>query len=232
MITTTTIERSPMMLRAAIAAGAVLGLFIVLMTLLRYPASPSQTVLYYVALALFAVCIVIPVVGLRPSSRPGQRATWRFSALFGLLIGALWMVEIFTGNLIAVGSSASIGVYRLSTLLAFALPLVAGVIGAYTERRVRSGIAIGFWSGLISGLIAFFTLMAVAYLFMGTMQHDPQTLREYAHSGERTLSTYIVGDFLVGGCSHLLLIGMVYGTILAAIGAVVGKAAAAASPTR
>jgi hypothetical protein len=47
-------------------------------------------VLYYVALALLAVCIVIPVEGLRPSSMPGQRATWRFSAIFGLLIGALW----------------------------------------------------------------------------------------------------------------------------------------------
>ena len=123
-------------------------------------------------------------------------------------------------------------VYRFTSLLAYALPLVAGAVGTYSTQRVRSGIAVGFWSGLLSGVIAFLTLMAVAYLFMGTLQHDPQTLQEYAHSGERTLSTYIVGDFLFGACSHLLLIGMVYGTIMAAIGAVVGKAAAVTSTTR
>jgi hypothetical protein len=232
MITTTTIERSSMLLRATLAGGTVLGFLIVLMTRLRYLASPSQTALYYAALGLLAVCIVIPLVGLRPARTPQQCITRRLSTLFGLLMGALWMVEILTGNLIAVGSGASIVVYRVSTLLAFVLPLVAGAVGAYSTQQVQSGIAVGFWSGLISGLIAFLTLMAVAYLFMGTLQHDPQTLHEYAHSGERTLSTYIVGDFLVGGCSHLLLIGMVYGTIMATIGAVVGKAAAAASSTR
>ena len=42
MLTTTTMGRSSMLLRASIAAGAALGVLIVLMTLLHYPASPSH----------------------------------------------------------------------------------------------------------------------------------------------------------------------------------------------
>jgi hypothetical protein len=231
MTTTTTIEAPPWFLRTALVAGAVLGFLFSLLALLRYPASPSQTLLYYVAFGLLALCTAVSLVGLRPSRTPGWGSTWRLGILFGLLIGALWIVEILAGNLIAVGSGAGIMIYRLATLAAYTLPLVAGAVGAYAHKSVRYGIAVGFWSGLISGLIAFLTLMLIAYAFMGILQRDTQTLSEYARSGEPTLSTYIVGDFLFGSCSHLLLIGVLYGTALATVGALFGKAAAPVTTT-
>jgi hypothetical protein len=224
MTVTTAPEHPPTFLRPALVGGAMLGFLFALVTLLRYPASPSQTLLYYIALGLLALCAVVPIVGLRPSATPQHGSLWRLSIVFGLLIGALWVVEILAANLIAVGTGINLAVYRAATYAAFLLPLGAGGVGAYRLRRITGGILVGFWSGLMSGLIAFLTLMFIAYVFMATLQHDPQTLREYAHSGERTLSTYIVGDFLFGGCAHLLLIGVLYGTALATVGALIGKA--------
>jgi hypothetical protein len=223
-------ERPPALLRPALVAGALLGVLFALVALLRYPASPAQTLLYYVALGLLALAAVVAFVGLRPASAAQDGAVWRLSITFGLLIGALWMVEMLAANVIAVGTGINQVVYEAATLAAFALPLVSGGLAAYRLRRVSSGIVVGFWSGLISGLIAFLTLMSIAYAFMATLQHDPQTLREYAHSGERTLSTFIVGDFLFASCAHLLLIGVLYGTALATVGALFGRALAAPSP--
>jgi hypothetical protein len=229
-MSTTAKEPPPAWLRPALVAGALLGLLYALVALLRYPASPAQTLLYYIAIGLLALAAAVAFVVLRPAAAAQDGAVWRLSIRFGVLIGALWMVEMLAANVVAVGTSANRVVYEAVTLVAFALPLVAGGLAAYRLRRVTGGIVVGFWSGFISGLIAYLTLMTIAYVFMAALQHDPQTLREYAQSGERTLATYIVGDFLFGSCAHLLLIGVLYGTALAAVGALIGRALAAARP--
>ena len=223
-------EPPPAWLRPALMCGALLGVVYALVALLRYPASPSQTLLYFIAIGLLALCAVVAFVGLRPAAAAQDGAVWRLSIRFGLLIGALWLVEMLAANIIAVGTPANHVVYEAATLVAFFLPLVAGGLAAYRLRRVSGGIVVGFWSGLTSGLIAYLFLMTITYAFMGVIQHDPQTLREYAQSGERTLATYIVGDFLFASCAHLLVIGVVYGTALASVGALIGRALAGAGP--
>lgn len=224
MTATVSTQHHATILRPLLVGGLALGLLFSLVTWVRFPASPAQTILYAVAPVLVVLCGVVSFVSLRPTRSLRVLATWRLSAIFGLTIGLLWIIEIMVGNIVAVESNVSRAIYTGATVAAFALPLIAGAVGAYRLGTVRSGIAVGFWSGLLSGLIAYLTLMFITYVFMGTLQHDPQTLREYAHSSERALSTFIVGDFLFASCSHLVLIGVLWGTATAAVGAIVGKA--------
>jgi hypothetical protein len=163
----------------------------------------------------------VALLAARPRTREGAN-TLRLATTFGLAIGGLWIVEIVAGNLVAADSAATHAVYRAATAVAFFLPLVAGVVAAYRTGRAGSGVAVGFWSGLVSGMIGFLTLMFIAYVFMGVLQHDPQTLQEYARSTERPLATFIVGDFLAAACSHLVLVGVAWCTLLGSLGGLGG----------
>lgn len=203
--------------RLSLMGGALIGLAFVGLALIRYPASPGQTALYLVAGALLVLCGVAALIGTRPATADGAVAL-RLGGVFGLLIGGLWIVEVLTGNLIAIDSTPSHVIYRVSTVGAFLLPLVAGGVGAARTGRVRTGLVVGCWSGLLSGLITFLTLMAVTYAFMGWLAHDPQNLHDYPHSGERTLATFIVGDSLFGASAHLALIGAAWGSALGGLG--------------
>jgi hypothetical protein len=53
----------------------------------------------------------------------------RLGSVFEPLIGGLWIVEVLTGNLIAIDSIPLHVVYRASTAGAFLLPLIAGCRG-------------------------------------------------------------------------------------------------------
>ena len=86
-----------------------------------------------------------------------------------------------------------------------------------------AGTLAGFWSGLISGLIAFIVLLCMTYFFMNMLQLDPQNIREFQRNSASDLSTSIVGESLAGGANHLWL-GPLLGAGLGAIGGVVGAA--------
>jgi hypothetical protein len=205
----------------ALVGGCLVGLAFVAIAIRSYPASDEQTTLYFVAAGLLVFCGLVALLTTRPRTAEGM-ALLRLGTFFGLAIGAFWIVEIVTGNLVAVESDASHAVYRAATAIAAFLPLVAGAAATYQTGRIRSGVAVGFWSGLVSGMIGFLTLVFISYFFIGVLQHDPQTLQEYAHSTERTLPTYIVGDFLAAACAHLVIVGVAWCTLLGSLGGFVG----------
>jgi hypothetical protein len=205
----------------ALVGGCLIGLAFVAITIRSYPASDEQTALYYGSAALLILCGIVAFLTTSPRTVEGANLL-RLGTIFGVASGAFWIVEIVTGNLVAVDSDVTHVVYRAATAIAAFLPLVAGAVAAYQTRRIRSGVAVGFWSGLVSGMIGFLTLVFIAYCFMGVLQHDPQTLQEYAHSAEHTLPTYIVGDFLAAACAHLVIVGIAWCTLLGSLGGFVG----------
>jgi hypothetical protein len=87
----------------------------------------------------------------------------------------------------------------------------------------------GVWCGIVGSLIASLALLALARLFLGTLQRDAQTLTEFARSGAPDLVTYIVGDFSAAATNHLV-IGLLLGLILGALGAAIGAGIAHRTP--
>jgi len=204
---------------------------VAIVALVGYPAPATQEALYWLAVVLLGGCAVLAWVSARVPALQAPTIR-RLSILFGVLCGACWIVEMVTANLVPVpkgdGLTAYLIVYRGATWVALALPLVAGFVAARATGRIGAGTSVGFWSGLICGLIGFLTLMFLTYTFLGTFQHYPQTLSQYAHShGQQpdlSLNAFIVGDSLFGSVSHLLIVGVVWGTAVGAMGALVGRA--------
>jgi hypothetical protein len=116
--------------------------------------------------------------------------------------------------------------YFGSSLVAFTLPLIAGAYEAKRTGNIRTGGLVGLWSGLISGLITFLSLMAITYLFLGTMLQDSENSLQFQESGAPNLVTFVIGDSLAGAIGHLV-IGLVLGAGLGILGGMIGKVLAA-----
>jgi hypothetical protein len=108
---------------------------------------------------------------------------------------------------------------------------LAGALGARRYGQLSAGTLVGASSGLVSGLIGLATMQVLALTAMPILRRDPQNLAEFrTHSrGAGDLSTAIAGDFLAAGINHLVLVGLVAGSVLATIGGAIGLAVRAGS---
>ncbi len=236
MTTTTTasvaapIRRPGWAFRGPLLVGSLLGLGFAVAALVGYPAPISQTALYWVAVASLVGCVALAWLSARvPALQRPEIVQW--SARFGLFCGGCWIIEMVLGNVIPLPTGTGLqvyrGVYLASAAVAFVTPLVAGFVATRATGRFTAGLSVGFWTGFISGLMGFLTLMFLTYAFLSVFTHDPQNLSQYAASHAQdqgqSLASWIVGDSLFASVSHLLAIGFVWGTVGGAIGALVGR---------
>jgi len=92
----------------------------------------------------------------------------------GLGIGCAWVI-VATGRLIVAILPASIlapvnvllpndppgtAIWAATAISAVLLPFAAGAAGAIKTGRVRIGTRVGFWSGVVNGLIGFHAAVA------------------------------------------------------------------------
>jgi hypothetical protein len=80
---------------------------------------------------------------------------------------------------------------------------------------------------LISGAIAFMTIMGITILFHDAMMKDPSNIHEFARSANRPpteaeLSAFLYRDALGGALNHIW-IGPLLGLTIGWFGAIVGK---------
>jgi hypothetical protein len=148
----------------------------------------------------------------------------RLGARWGGLTGLAWAVEVFGGNVMTPHAlGASIGV--LAAIIAAILPFAAGAIGAASTGRIGTGARIGFWTGVVSGLITFMVLAGVGYLVVNVPGFPGV---ETPHSAAKVLTpndlaAFNIGDYLAGGVSHLVLIGAPFCTVAGVLGALMGR---------
>jgi hypothetical protein len=156
----------------------------------------------------------------------------RWSAQFGLLCGFFWIIEMVMGNVIPHPTGTGLEVFRafyvVSAFIAFVIPPIGGFIASRATGRITAGVSVGFWTGFVSGLIGYLTLMFLTYAFLSAIfSHDPQNMSQYiasqASSQGQSLDSWIVGDSLFASVSHLLAIGLIWGTVGGTIGALIGR---------
>jgi len=109
---------------------------------------------------------------------------------------------------------------RTAAIVAALRPLVAGARAAVLTGRARDGARTGFWSGMLSGLIAFLVLGA-AGLPAARFPSLPGV--EAPRDSARSLTpeewgSFDVGDYLAGGIIHLAIIGAAFCSAAGAIG--------------
>lgn len=139
--------------------------------------------------------------------------------LWGVAIGLAWAVEVAGGNLI-VPHQVGARIGQVAAIVAATLPSVAGARGTMVTGRIGTGARIGFWSGVVSGVITFVALAVAGFLvvhFPGLpgleTPHHPAT----ALTAEE-LTAFNVGDYFAGEISHLVLIGAPFCSVAGALG--------------
>lgn len=212
------------LIRILITAGIGFVTFTLIAGLTAYPSllAESGAAVYLVWYGVVAIgYLAIAWLASRPRSPAGAFAL-RGGIVWGGMLSALWLVEIITGNFVTSTSLLVTIVYFGATWTAFLLPLLSGFWGARGTGRVQTGTLVGLWGGLLNGLAACLALSVIGLYFNTTLQHDPQTLHEFARSGTTDIHAFIFGDFLVGGINHLWLVGPLLGSLTGTLGGIIG----------
>jgi hypothetical protein len=156
------------------------------------------------------------------------------SLVFGTLIGLMWIGEVVVGNL---GDTKVLGSIRTvhpklyrdtagcCVLGVLILTGSAGFFGAHQTGEIRTGVQVGFWSGLISGAITLAALMIVTFVFLDALMSAPSNIAEFAgqpRGSSLGFARWLYLDALAGGLNHLW-IGPMLGLVIGGAGAILGK---------
>jgi hypothetical protein len=212
-------------LRIGLISAIFLCLLVTGYSLLRYPGilSPLRVGMIYAGV-LSAVLLSYLLIAWRLTSNNDSNSVLSAGPglNWGLIIAMAWLIEIVAGNLLDPNYALVRIIYFGSTILGFSLPLLAGIWGTRLTGSSRVGMLVGLWSGIVSGLLTFLSLMTITYVFLQTMLQDPQNMIQFQGSGARDLATFVIGDSLAGATGHLV-IGLVLGPGLGGIGGLIGK---------
>jgi hypothetical protein len=189
-------------------------------------AAGVQTPVY---LILFVLAVLIygwfALFRTRGATRAAQVAL-QTGILCGLLCAAAWVIELLVANVMSPGwGPLYLVLYDGSAFTGFLVPGLASFLAGMRSRHLLLGLQAGLLTGMMGALAIFLAAFLFSALLLHAGQSDPQTLREFAHSGLPDLKTYIVGDYLAGMIAHLW-IGLVTGFFLGLFGGLVGKALA------
>jgi hypothetical protein len=202
-----------MELRNWILAGLALCVLTIVTTVLMYPGllAGSNAAIVAVGLLFYGYAAACRTRALTPE----DAVVLRLGTRYGIASGTLWMVGI-------IGANLGVPISLFLAFFSYVLPLVAGAHGGIKLWRVRAGMRVGFWSGLISGLIVFLGFMAFGYLLAfvpglpgAEIPKDPgYTALEYQRLN--------VSDTLGYGLGHLFLFGGILSMIGGAVGGLAG----------
>ena len=218
------------LIRWSLITALLLLLLAVTIELIATPtvvtAAGVQALVY---LILFVLALLIygwfALFRTRTPTRTEQGAL-RTGTLWGLFCAAAWVAELLIANVMRPGwGPLYLALYDGSTFTGFLVPGLASFLVAVRSRHLLSGLQAGLLTGMMGALAIFLASFLFSALLLQAGQSDPQTLREFAHSGLPDLKTYIVSDYLAGMIAHLW-IGLVTGFFLGLLGGLGGKALA------
>jgi hypothetical protein len=216
-----------MPLRAAILSGACICVFAVAFSICLHPAiiALKGTPTFLSVFLAGVLCYVFAAVRWTRIVAQDDFLVLRSGARWGVMIGLAWAAEVVAGNLIVPHQlGARIGV--LAAAVAAFLPLFAGLRGAEMTGRVVAGLRVGFWSGIVSGLITFVSLAIVGYLVVLFPGFPGVEVPHEAIAGALTakeLAAFNIGDYLAAGVSHLVLIGAPFCSGVGLVGGLLGR---------
>jgi len=216
--------KTPMNLRNWLLAGLTLASLMLVFSVLIFPnpnpsSVPFETRIFVGAIVAFLFYAYAAIWRTRAGT-PEDELVLRLGAKWGIAIGLAW-----------IGLYASLGRGFVPGLLllpaAFLCSFICGAHGAGRTWRARNGMRVGFWSGLVSGLIAFLLRLSVAYRAAFNPGHpNPDWVRDthIPHRGFYTAAEYQhlhILDGIGGALTHLFLIG---GLVCTVAGLVTGCA--------
>lgn len=218
------------LLRTGVLLALALAAVLTAIALLRYPGSARQmptTILF--AVGAFGVLILlaawVALIGTRPTTDAAQRAL-ALGSRTGLAAGILWILEISFNNVLppAISVPQRDTVDNIVWLVIVLMIFATSIIGAIKTASFSSGVLIGLWSGLVSGLLACLAGLALVVFRIDLLLRDPLAQAEYTirgpSSGAPDMASYFARDTMAGAFGHLVLLGIIAGLLLGVLASV------------
>jgi hypothetical protein len=215
--------------QVALVSGCLLTALLVIVTLARYPGN-AATATSYRTLGGIAIIVLLAVSGwfawrgVRAMDEESMAAR-RLGLRGGLLFGLLWVLEISFNNFVPPDISTGPMRDRVDSTVLAAIAagvLILSAVAAFRNGAIKHGLLAGYWSGLVSGLIACLMGLLLIVPWMRLLVRDPLMISEFAERGAADgapdLATYIAYETLTGALLHLVLLGMALGLLLGGVG--------------
>jgi hypothetical protein len=146
----------------------------------------------------------------------------------GICFGLLWTAEIGINNLIHPGLPLRDIIDDTFWAIIALLIFFTSVKDAYRDDRFLSGLLSGFWSGFSSGAVACLTALTLIVFGMKYIITDPLNIREWndlkSTADSASMNVYFAYQTFAGAIMHLIVLGIIMGLFLGAIGGLSGKA--------
>jgi hypothetical protein len=210
-----------MTLRNSILAGLALCALPLAYSMIRYPNGTRGIAL--AVLTYFGVTVLwYGHAAIRRTNPTTSQDAYvlRHGVRWGLIVGSIWVAQIAFENVVIPRWLGIQGAVLLA-IAALVSPLVAGAVSGIQSGRVRTGMRAGFWTGAISGMMAFMALSAVGYILAYFPGLPGAEIPMGTYSAEQ-FQALNVGDAMGGALSHLLATGAVFCSIAGAAGAAAG----------
>jgi hypothetical protein len=207
-------------LRNGLLTGLSLSALVMIYSLMRF-AGPAGTHDVKNALIACGILIFYTYAAIRRTHpvTDADEMVLRLGARWGLAIGCVWSVPLVFLNL---APRIMGGLNGLLMLTGVVLPFVAGAHAGITTDRVSTGFRVGFWSGLVSGLLVFFVLAAMGYI-LGLVPGFPgaEIPKTPAYTAAEFEAANVM-DGLGGAMAFLFMICPVFGLVGGTFGAWAG----------
>lgn len=143
-----------------------------------------------------------------------------YGVKWGLAIGCAWaIVAMVPINIFTPNDEMGAPLWFLGLFSAVVLPFVFGAAGAIKTGKVRIGMRIGFWSGVVGGLIGFLVVVAAGFttvLIPGLRGWADPAANQAIVASER------IGDTLLLAIYIMFLVGSAFGVIAGTVGGWIG----------
>jgi hypothetical protein len=209
----------PDILQKGFLLAVLLGLALVILGRLLVP-----TISLLSLAAAFLILIIYGLAGYFGFRRV-RPETLKLAAIFGLLAGVIFAIEICLEYAILPKDNTSWGVVEFGSV--FAIYLLSSLVVAYPSKSLRSGILASVVSAMLSSVIWLVFTLLTFYLFRGSVRQDAVFMAEgnyadFARSGMSDFNTFVMEDFFGAGFFHLLL-SPIAAVFLGTTGGLIGK---------
>jgi hypothetical protein len=135
---------------------------------------------------------------------------------WGLAIGCAWaVVAVVPIHIFAADDELGAPLWFLGLFAGLLLPFASGAAGAIKTGRVRIGMRVGFWSGVVGGLIGFLVVVAAGFTtaLIPSLQVWP---------GQSIVEPERIGDTLELAFYIMFVFGTIWGVVAGTIGGWIG----------
>gem|GEM_PF-1443286 len=206
-------------LRALVLGGIGLYLVAIVITALRFPGLLPWTQFVPELLLMSSAVLWYGNLAFRNTRirTNDDDFVLSYGMKWGIATACALSVSLILRNIIGPNEFGDFigGITRLISLL---LPLVAGIISSMRTRKFRIAVRVGFWSGLVGGLIACVVLAALGYVlaFIPGMPGAEISSLRWGFTSEESR------QFNIGNAMGGALFYLVSGSILGLAGGIIG----------